>query len=77
MTAIDSFAVCLHHDNELRMVESVLLEPESLSKLVEFFRSCSGNSFVQILEPFLKMIKYVTCYYFFITKLIRIWVLLT
>jgi hypothetical protein len=61
VTAIDSLAVCLAHDNEQRKVESVLLKPESLLKLVEFFRSCGGNSFVQILEPFLKMIKCVTC----------------
>ncbi|KAG0560320.1 hypothetical protein M758_10G166700 [Ceratodon purpureus] len=56
VTAIDSLAVCLAHDNEQRKVESVLLKPESILKLVEFFRSCGGNSFVQILEPFLKMI---------------------
>lgn len=63
VTAIDSLAVCLAHDNEQRKVESVLLKPESLLKLVEFFRSCGGNNFVQILEPFLKMIKCVTCFY--------------
>jgi hypothetical protein len=56
VTAIDSLAVCLAHDNDQRKVESLLLKPESLVKLVEFFRCCSGNSFVQILEPFLKMI---------------------
>ncbi|XP_024396492.1 MAP3K epsilon protein kinase 1 isoform X3 [Physcomitrium patens] len=56
VTAIDSLAVCLAHDNEQRKVESLLLKQESILKLVEFFRSCGGNSFVQILEPFLKMI---------------------
>lgn len=60
MTAIDSLAVCLAHDNEQRKVESLLLKQESILKLVEFFRSCGGNSFVQILEPFLKMITCVT-----------------
>lgn len=60
VTAIDSLAVCLAHDNDQRKVESVLLKTESLLKLVEFFRCCGGNSFVQILEPFLKMITYVT-----------------
>lgn len=60
MTAIDSLAVCLAHDNEQRKVESLLLKQESILKLVEFFRSCGGNFFVQILEPFLKMITCVT-----------------
>lgn len=60
VTAIDSLAVCLAHDNDQRKVESLLLKPESLVKLVEFFRCCSGNSFMQILEPFLKMITYIT-----------------
>ena len=59
VTALDSLAVCLAHDNDQRKVESALLKKEALMKLVGFFQSCGGNSFVHILEPFLKMIKYV------------------
>lgn len=59
VTALDSLAVCLAHDNDQHKVESALLKKEALMKLVGFFQSCGGNSFVHILEPFLKMIKCV------------------
>jgi hypothetical protein len=56
VTALDSLAACLSHDNDQRKVEAALLKKESLLKLVAFFQSCGGNSFVHILEPFLKII---------------------
>jgi hypothetical protein len=59
VTALDSLAVCLAHDNEQRKVEQTLLKKDALQKLVAFFQSCSGPSFVHILEPFLKIITYV------------------
>jgi len=59
VTALDSLAACLSHDNDQRKVEAALLKKESLLKLVAFFQSCGGNSFVHILEPFLKIITFV------------------
>ncbi|XP_024545433.1 MAP3K epsilon protein kinase 1 isoform X1 [Selaginella moellendorffii] len=56
VTALDSLAVCLAHDNDQRKVESALVRKDSVQKLVAFFQSCSGSSFVHILEPFLKII---------------------
>eukprot|EP00252_Welwitschia_mirabilis_P016178 TRINITY_DN35731_c0_g1_i1.p1 TRINITY_DN35731_c0_g1~~TRINITY_DN35731_c0_g1_i1.p1 ORF type:complete len:211 (+),score=35.25 TRINITY_DN35731_c0_g1_i1:80-634(+) len=56
LTALDSLAVCLAHDNEHRKVELALLKREAVQKLINFFRSCSAQSFVHILEPFLKII---------------------
>ncbi|CAM6114867.1 unnamed protein product [Calypogeia fissa] len=56
VTALDSLAVCLAHDNDQRKVEQALLKKDALQKLVAFFQSCSGPSFVHILEPFLKII---------------------
>ncbi|KAJ7540029.1 hypothetical protein O6H91_11G119200 [Diphasiastrum complanatum] len=55
-TALDSLAVCLAHDNEHRKIEQALLKHDAVQKLVGFFQSCSGPSFVHILEPFLKII---------------------
>lgn len=59
VTALDSLAVCLAHDNEQRKVEQALLQKESVQRLVAFFQSCGAPSFVHILEPFLKIIRYV------------------
>lgn len=56
VTALDSLAVCLAHDNDHRKVEQELLKKESIQKLVKFFRSCPEQYFVHILEPFLKII---------------------
>ena len=56
VTALDSLAVCLASDNEQRKVEHALLKAEAIHKLVVFFQSCSDQSFVHILEPFLKII---------------------
>ncbi|KAG6553054.1 hypothetical protein Mapa_005391 [Marchantia paleacea] len=56
VTALDSLAVCLAHDNEQRKVETALLKKEAVQKLVTFFQNCSEPSFVDILEPFLKII---------------------
>ncbi|KAL2634846.1 hypothetical protein R1flu_006325 [Riccia fluitans] len=55
VTALDSLAVCLAHDNEQRKVETALLTDEAVQKLVTFFENC-GPAFVHILEPFLKII---------------------
>ncbi|XP_024396250.1 MAP3K epsilon protein kinase 1 isoform X2 [Physcomitrium patens] len=56
VTALDSLAVCLAHDNEQRKVEQALLQKDALQRLVAFFQSCGAPSFVHILEPFLKII---------------------
>ncbi|KAG0567805.1 hypothetical protein KC19_7G162400 [Ceratodon purpureus] len=56
VTALDSLAVCLAHDNEQRKVEQTLLQKEAVHRLVVFFQSCGGPTFVHILEPFLKII---------------------
>lgn len=56
VTALDSLAVCLAHDNDHRKVEQALLKKEAVQKLVTFFQCCSEQSFVHILEPFLKII---------------------
>lgn len=56
VTALDSLAVCLAHDNDHRKVEQALLKKEAVQKLVTFFERCSEQSFVHILEPFLKII---------------------
>lgn len=55
-TALDSLAVCLAHDNDLRKVEQSLLKKEAIQKLVKFFQNCPEQYFVNILEPFLKII---------------------
>ncbi|KAJ6848234.1 MAP3K epsilon protein kinase 1-like isoform X3 [Iris pallida] len=55
-TALDSLAVCLAHDNDHRKVEQALLKKEAIQKLVKFFQSCPEQYFVNILEPFLKII---------------------
>ena len=57
VTALDSLAVCLAHDNEQRKVEQTLLQKEAVHRLVVFFQSCGGPTFVHILEPFLKIIR--------------------
>lgn len=54
--ALDSLAVCLALDNEQRKVEQALLKTEAIHKLVTFFQNCGEQSFVHILEPFLKII---------------------
>ncbi|KAK4423244.1 MAP3K epsilon protein kinase [Sesamum alatum] len=56
VTALDSLAVCLAHDNENRKVEQALLKKDAVQKLVKFFQRCSERHFLHILEPFLKII---------------------
>ncbi|KAL5697865.1 MAP3K epsilon protein kinase 1 [Ranunculus cassubicifolius] len=56
VTALDSLAVCLAHDNDNKKVEQALLKKEAVHKLVDFFKSCPEQHFVHILEPFLKII---------------------
>ncbi|XP_047311875.1 MAP3K epsilon protein kinase 1-like isoform X2 [Impatiens glandulifera] len=56
VTALDSIAVCLAHDNDNRKVEQSLLKKEAIEKLVKFFQCCPEQHFVHILEPFLKII---------------------
>ncbi|KAJ8747290.1 hypothetical protein K2173_011555 [Erythroxylum novogranatense] len=56
VTALDSIAVCLAHDNDSRKVEQALLKKEAVQKLVKFFQCCPEQQFVHILEPFLKII---------------------
>lgn len=56
VTALDSIAVCLAHDNETRKVEQALLRKEAVQKLVKFFQCCPEQHFLHILEPFLKII---------------------
>lgn len=55
-TALDCLAVCLAHDNDNRKVEQALLKKEAIQKLVKFFQNCPEQYFVNILEPFLKII---------------------
>lgn len=62
VTALDSIAVCLAHDNDNRKVEQALLKKEAVQTLVNFFQCCPEQFFVHILEPFLKIITYVLCY---------------
>lgn len=56
VTALDSIAVCLAHDNDNRKVEQALLKKDAIQKLVKFFQCCPEQHFVHILEPFLKII---------------------
>ncbi|KAG0497402.1 hypothetical protein HPP92_002093 [Vanilla planifolia] len=56
VTALDSLAVCLAHDNDHRKVEQALLKKDAIQKLVKFFQKCPEQYFVNILEPFLKII---------------------
>ncbi|CAN1255160.1 MAP3K epsilon protein kinase 1 [Linum perenne] len=56
VTALDSIAVCLAHDNDNRKVEQALLKKDAIHKLVKFFQSCPEQQFVHVLEPFLKII---------------------
>ncbi|PKU75336.1 MAP3K epsilon protein kinase 1-like [Dendrobium catenatum] len=56
VTALDSLAVCLAHDSDHRKVEQALLKKEAIQKLVKFFQNCPQQYFVNILEPFLKII---------------------
>ncbi|XWS68496.1 hypothetical protein CRYUN_Cryun04dG0095500 [Craigia yunnanensis] len=56
VTALDSIAVCLAHDNDNRKVEQALLKKDAVQRLVKFFQCCPGQHFVHILEPFLKII---------------------
>ncbi|GKV21312.1 hypothetical protein SLEP1_g31304 [Rubroshorea leprosula] len=56
VTALDSIAVCLAHDNDNRKVEQALLKKEAVQKLVKFFQCCPEQFFEHILEPFLKII---------------------
>lgn len=58
VTALDSIAVCLAHDNDNRKVEQALLKKDAVQKLVKFFQCCPEQQFVHILEPFLKIITY-------------------
>lgn len=70
VTALDSIAVCLAHDNDhKKAVEQALLRKEAIQKLVKFFRNCPEQYFVNILEPFLKIITYVDslCFKIFIS----------
>lgn len=65
VTALDSIAVCLAHDNDNRKVEQALLKKEAVQKLVMFFQCCPEQHFVHILEPFLKIITYVSLFEFY------------
>ncbi|KAL9356729.1 hypothetical protein Peur_049982 [Populus x canadensis] len=56
VTALDSIAVCLAHDNDNRKVEQALLKKDAVQRLVKFFRCCAEQQFAHILEPFLKII---------------------
>ncbi|KAK6253059.1 hypothetical protein QUC31_014779 [Theobroma cacao] len=56
VTALDSIAVCLAHDNDNRKVEQALLKKDAVQRLVKFFQCCPEQHFVHILEPFLKII---------------------
>ncbi|KAL6566243.1 MAP3K epsilon protein kinase 1 [Orobanche gracilis] len=56
VTALDSIAVCLAHDNENRKVEQALLKKDAVQKLVNFFQCSPEQHFLHILEPFLKII---------------------
>ncbi|XP_031372332.1 MAP3K epsilon protein kinase 1-like isoform X2 [Punica granatum] len=56
VTALDSIAVCLAHDNDNRKVEQALMKKDAVQKLVNFFHCCPEQHFVHILEPFLKII---------------------
>ncbi|XP_058181067.1 MAP3K epsilon protein kinase 1-like isoform X1 [Rhododendron vialii] len=56
VTALDSIAVCLAHDNDNRKVEQALLRKDAVQKLVNFFQCCPEQHFVHILDPFLKII---------------------
>lgn len=56
VTALDSLAVCLAHDSDNRKVEQALLKKEAIQKFVNFFQNCPEQYFVNILEPFLKII---------------------
>ncbi|KAK4261942.1 hypothetical protein QN277_004873 [Acacia crassicarpa] len=56
VTALDSIAVCLAHDNDNRKVEQALLKKDAVQRLVKFFQTCPEQYFVHILEPFLKII---------------------
>ncbi|MCD7469787.1 MAP3K epsilon protein kinase 1 [Datura stramonium] len=56
VTALDSIAVCLAHDNESRKVEQALLKKDAIHKMVKFFECCPEQHFLHVLEPFLKII---------------------
>ncbi|KAI3787326.1 hypothetical protein L1987_41718 [Smallanthus sonchifolius] len=56
VTALDSIAVCLAHDNDNKKVEQALLRKDAVQKLVTFFQCCPEQFFLHILEPFLKII---------------------
>ncbi|KAC9696446.1 hypothetical protein E3N88_45370 [Mikania micrantha] len=56
VTALDSIAVCLAHDNDTKKVEQALLKKDAIQKLVKFFQCCPEQFFLQMLEPFLKII---------------------
>lgn len=60
VTALDSIAVCLAHDNDNRKVEQALMKKDAVQKLVNFFQCCPEQHFVHILEPFLKIITYAS-----------------
>uniref|UniRef100_A0A0D9WAP2 non-specific serine/threonine protein kinase n=1 Tax=Leersia perrieri TaxID=77586 RepID=A0A0D9WAP2_9ORYZ len=55
-TALESIAVCLSHDNDLRKVEQALLKKEAIQKLVKFFQDCPEQYFGHTLDTFLKII---------------------
>lgn len=59
VTALDSIAICLAHDNDKNKVEKALLRKDAVQKLVNFFKLCPEQHFLHILEPFLKIITYV------------------
>ncbi|KAL1807525.1 hypothetical protein ACET3Z_024515 [Daucus carota] len=56
VTALDSIAICLTHDNDNKKVEQAILRKDAVQKLVNFFKSCPEQHFLHILEPFLKII---------------------
>lgn len=64
--ALDSLSMLLMNDNEQRTVEKVLLRKESLERIIGFFRVCNGPPFLLILEPFLRMMTYVSVQLYFV-----------
>ena len=72
--ALGSIAVCLAQDNDnSHKVEQVLLENKTIQKLVNFFQSCPERHFVHILEPFLKIITYVSLLFIMRLSIIQKW----
>ncbi|KAL6005743.1 hypothetical protein ACLOJK_006316 [Asimina triloba] len=56
-TALDSLAACLAHDSDNGKIEHELLKNNAIQKLVKFFQRCPDQYFMNILEPFLKILR--------------------